>query len=72
MKMNLYSDFIEHWESQDYEFPCTEHQFYHRAESFIFDPKFVASDYIDESEMTPGWQMGLVNRLLKEGGVSIE
>jgi hypothetical protein len=69
---NLYQDFIEKLEDLGYEFPCTEHQFYHRAEFFIFDPLFVASDYIDESEMTPGWQMGLVNRLLKEGGVSIE
>ena len=67
----LYQDFIEYYESRGYEFPCTENQFYFRAESFVFDPMFVASDYIEESEMTPRWQTILIHHLCKEGGVSI-
>ena len=69
--MTLYTDFIETLEDLGYEFPCTAERFYHRAEFFIYDPLFVASDYIDESEMTPGWQTMLIHHLLKEGGVSI-
>jgi hypothetical protein len=67
----LYHDFIEYYVSHGYQFPCTENQFYCRAGSFVFDPMFVASDYIEESEMTPGWQTSLIHHLCKEGGVSI-
>ena len=67
----LYQDFIAKLEDLGFEFPCTSEQFYHRAEFFIYDPLFVASDYIDESEMTPGWQTILIHHLCQEGGVSI-
>lgn len=71
--MNLYSDFIEYWEAQGYEFPCTEAQFYNRAEFFIYDPMFVPSDYLDEGErLTPGWQTGFIQSLCQEGGVQFE
>jgi hypothetical protein len=70
--MKLYQDFIAQLEDLGFTFPCTSEQFYHRAEFFIFDPMFVASDYIEESEMTPGWQTSLIHDLCNEGGVSIE
>ena len=70
--MNLYSDFIEYWEAQGYEFPCTEAQFYHRAEFFIYDPMFIPSDYLDEGELTPGWQTSFIQSLCQEGGVQFE
>lgn len=71
--MNLYNDFIEKLEDLGYTFPCTEEQFYHRAEFFVCDPLFVPSDYLDEGErLTPGWQTSFIQYLCQEGGVQFE
>jgi hypothetical protein len=69
--MSLYTDFIEHCESLGMEFPCTGNQFYHRAESFVFDPHFVGSDYEDEGYRVMD-KISMIHDLCRQGGVDIE